>query len=314
MNQTAESSYRGKKVMVTGAFGFIGSHLVGRLIDDGAQVVATGPAGWPGGSSDAEFLELDVREGEAVDRLIGKARPDVIFNLAGKVGGDRSSSAYFEHIDVTVTGSLNLANSALKHEVSSFVQMGSSEEYGEGPVPFKESQRAKPVSPYSACKVSATECLLAAWRSFGLPVVVVRPTVVYGPGQKPRMLVPHLFDRYLNGEVASLSPGDQTRDFLFVDDAVKGITAAGLRSDLAGQIFNLCSAEEISVKDLAAKVAALCQFEGELGLGRMDYREPTIMRHRACPEKARELLGFSAHVDMDRGLRETMVWWKSKLD
>lgn len=300
------SFYRNKKVVVTGAFGFIGSHLLSGLKESGAEIIATGLVPVAG---DFQSVRLDVRDADAVGKLIGDLKPDLIFNLAGKVGGDRSPSAYTDHIDISVSGALNLAKAALDNAVAGFVQIGSSEEYGGGPIPFQESQHAMPVSPYSASKLSATECLLAAWRSFQLPVVVVRPTVAYGPRQKPVMLVPHLFQKYLKGHEAVLTAGEQTRDFIYVDDVVAGLLAAGARPDLAGEIFNLCSAEEISVKDLAARIARFCNYEGELGLGRMPYRKPLIMRHVASPDKARKELGFTATVPIDAGLKQTLDWW-----
>lgn len=310
-------SLSGKSILVTGAGGFIGRHLVSALAKQGAHVLATGhklpSAARPDSAAErTEWRRLDVTDRAGVEQMVASTSPDVIFHLAAIVGGDRSAEALIAQAETTLGSTINVAYAAIRNSTPLVVHMGTSEEYGDGPVPFEESQPVKAISPYSAAKIAATEFLMTAGRSFGLPAIVVRPAVVYGPGQE-KLLIPHLFDCYLSGRRPELSPGEQTRDFVYIDDVVNALVACGNRPDLAGLIFNICLGKDYTIAEVARTIAELCAYKGDLGLGQLNYRKPEVMKHLGSYERAKRMLDWEPKVDFKEGLARTHAWWRDKL-
>ncbi|MBU6451734.1 MAG: NAD(P)-dependent oxidoreductase [Cyanobacteria bacterium REEB67] len=313
--------YLGKNILITGAGGFIGGHLTAYLAGLGAAVDATvhTAAGDDKMLTGAKIrrLRLDVSDLGAIKDLLSERRYDLIFHLAARPAGDRGQEQMTEQARVTLGGTVNLATAVLaaissKQSAPLVVHLGSSEEYGAANTPFFENQALAPVSPYSAAKASASQFLLMARTSFGLPVIVARPSVVFGPGQKSGMVIPYLFDCYSRKKAAEISPGEQTRDFLYIDDCVDGLARLGSRAELAGECFNLGCGEEVKLKDVAEEIARLCGYEGDLGLGSRPYRCPEVMRHRQSVAKALDKLDWRAVVDLKEGLQRTHQWWQSR--
>ncbi len=307
-----QDSLRQKRVLVVGGSGFIGAHLVSALAACGANVIAASRSARRMSAAVAEWEKVDVADRGAVDLLIAKVRPEVVYNLAAHVGARRSFQDYFPHLETTFGGAVNLAYAVLRQSVPLMIQAGSSEEYGDEPVPFKEDQPLKPISPYSAAKAAATSVLLSGFRSFSLPVIIVRPTVVYGPGQDSAMFIPSLFRHYTTRSTPALSSGEQSRDFLYIDDLIRALIELCGRTDLCGCVFNLSSNREYKLKSVAEKVAAMCHYQGDLGLGRLPYRQPEVMRHRATFDRATEALGWRPEVSLKQGLGCTLDWWQSR--
>ncbi len=257
-------------------------------------------------------ISLDVSDADQVSTVLNKIKPQVIFHLAALPAGDRSAARLPEQVRVTFGGTVNVAQAILQLELDLMpllVHVGSSEEYGGGAIPFKEDQMLAPISPYSAAKASCSQFLIAEHQAFNLPVIITRPSVVYGPGQASGMVIPYLFSSYLSGKAPALSPGEQTRDFVYVDDCIEALSILGLRPDLAGQIFNLGSSTESKLKDVAEKIAMLCRYEGATGIGDSEYRKAEVMRHKECCQKASEHFGWQAVTDIDSGLSKTYQWW-----
>ena len=308
-------------MLVTGASGFIGKHLCEALWRSGAQVCACRRAARASTAqpepalnlepqlSGIEFRDLDVREGDSVDLAVRQIKPDVIFHLAGKPGGGRTPEAFVEQYETTLGGAVNVAVAAMRHKIPHMVHIGSSEEYGDGPTPFQEGQPERPISAYSAAKIAATQFFMAAARSRLLSATVLRLMVVYGPGQEGSMLIPQLFASYLWGRPAKLSPGDQSRDFVYIADVIAALLSCGLRPDLSGEVFNVGLGRQHQVKDAAKMVADLCDYHEDLGLGQLPYRNPEVMCHCASLDKVQEMLGWQPTVQLAEGLKLTLAWW-----
>jgi nucleoside-diphosphate-sugar epimerase len=308
-----EDLYAGKCVLVTGASGFVGRHLVERLARLQARVVASSrsfderhPPGGDQGS--ITHTRLDVTDSKAVETLVKDVRPDVIFHLAALISSDRGPASLIPESNVTLGGTINVAATSIQQRVPFLVHLGSSEEYGGGPVPFEEEQQEQPLSPYSAAKSAASLYLKMCRRAYSLSFAIARPTVIYGPHQRKDSLISHLFENYMSGRPACLTHGEQSRDFIYIDDVVEALCLLGTRADLAGQVVNVGSGSEYRVKDVAVLVAELCRYQGKLGLGSRPARHPEVMRHMANIDKARKLLGWQPRVGLPEGLARTLAW------
>lgn len=292
----ASQGYKNKTVLVTGAGGFIGRHLVAALAGAGARTVEVLRAA--GGAC------FDISASEQVADIVAKSEPDIVFNLAAW-----PASQPFDlkgHTRVTFGGAVNLASACASQGVGCLVQVGSSAEYGDSPVPFCESGRERPLSPYAAAKTAATYYTRMMCLSMGLNAIIVRPTVVYGPGQPPGMLIPYLFDAFLKNTAPATTPGLQTRDFVYVDDLVEALLILGLRPDLRGETFNVGAMQETPVADVVETIRKMCAFAGPVD-NSLPYRSPEVMRHCASIEKMAEATGWRPQTSLIEGLKRTLA-------
>ncbi len=313
MNHEA-ADYAGKRIVVTGAAGFTGGNLVRCLVDQGAKVHGwlhseTSPAALP--VPGVNYQAVDITDQAAVHAAMASAKPQIIFHLAAPPRGDTTAESLRRHAEVTLLGTINVAAAAASCHDCLLIHLGSCEEYGDGEVPFKEGQPERPLSAYSAAKAAATQFLMVGYRALQLPVIVLRPAVVYGPGQLSSMLVPYLFSCYRSAEPARMTAGEQSRDFVFIEDLTAALLLAGLRPDLSGQIFNIASQQEHKIKDVAATIAQICGYTGNLGLGSLPYRVPEVMNQVASAARAQRLLGWQARVELAEGLERTYRWLNS---
>ena len=316
MNARAPGRYEGKRVLITGATGFIGRHLASALVQEQSTVFclvrgerrSEEPTLPPG----AKLLSGDLNDVQQCARCMEQAAPEIVFNLASAKLRDASSQALFAHWTTTASGAVNLAYQGLRHENPLIVQIGSSEEYGDGPTPFIETQEEKPISAYSLGKVSATRFLLTANALNQLAVIIVRPTVVYGPGQTGEMFIPSLIKHYTEGSAPSLTSCEQTRDFLYIDDLISALLLLGLRRDLSGHIFNVGSGTALKLSRAVDLVAKLCAYQGDSGINKRENRQHEVMHHLADNEKIYSQVGWRPQMDIEEGLARTVKWWKEK--
>jgi nucleoside-diphosphate-sugar epimerase len=309
--------YAGKEVLITGAGGFIGKHLAVKLSHLGAivQITARDKAFFSKDQIDLQNVsisQLDVSDPAAVQEAITSKHFDLVFHLAAKAAGNRSKDQMVEQARVTLGGTINLAQALIDSKGTLLVHIGSSEEYGAANTPFFENQALAPVSPYSAAKAAASQFLIMAQQCFGLQVIIARPSVVFGPGQKTGMVIPYLFDCYKKKQPANISPGEQTRDFVYIDDCVEGLLILGTRRDLSGECFNLGSGSAVKLKQVAEEIARLTGYDGDLGLGARPYRSPEVMQHKESVVKALDKLGWQAKISLVDGLQRTYKWWQDQ--
>lgn len=310
---SAAATLAGREVLVTGGAGFVGSHLVRRLLEDGARVTVLAQPGAPVAALAAvadriAIVEADLTDAGALARALGPLSPAVVVHLAAWTAGrgrPGDPEAWRLSLRVNLEGTLNLllALAPRAAALSRIVRTGGMEEYGDGPVPFREDQRERAVSPYSAGQVAATQVAHALAAQWGLPLVTVRPSLVYGPGQDESFFLPSLVRACVENRDFPMTSGAQTADFVFVDDVVEALLAAATRDGLAGEIVNAGSGREIALRDLAERVVALSGTRAKLLLGARPGRSGESARRFTDSSKAARLLGWTARTALDEGLR-----------
>jgi len=313
-------AWHGRSVLVTGAGGFIGSHLTEVLISRGARVRAfvrytsRFDAGFlhdlsEDVASGIEVVRGDLRDPDAVDAAVAGA--DTVFHLGALVGIPYSYVHPRETVDTNVSGTLNVATSALRHEVRRLVHTSSSEVYGTARVvPIDESHPLQGQSPYSASKIGADKIVESFYQSYGLPAVTVRPFNTYGPRQSARAVIPTIISQGLAGphiKVGNLTP---RRDFTYVADTVAGLVRAAEVDAALGMVLNLGTGNEISIGELIARLSRVLDVKLEPLPDEARTRPPTSEVERLCSDNslAREVLGWSPVVDLGIGLERTVAW------
>jgi NAD dependent epimerase/dehydratase len=318
--------WAGRSVLVTGAAGFIGSHVVERLVRDGARVRAfvrynsRNDYGWLEASDvdverDVEVFLGDLANPEAVAGAV--AEVDTIFHLGALIPIPYSYRHPREFLSANVEGTLNVLEACRRHGVRRLVHTSTSEVYGTPEmVPIAETHPLRPQSPYAATKVASDQIALSYNRSYRLPVVVVRPFNTFGPRQSARAVIPTVLTQALTRDRIELGSVDPSRDFVYVEDTAAGILACAESSSTEGEVVNLGTGVEVSVGDLVERVLRLVGRNVELMLDpeRVRPRGSEVERLVADATKARLLLGWQPSVDFDEGLRRTLEWIVGALD
>ena len=312
------------RVLVTGATGFIGSALVRRLVGDGCEVHALTSV--VSSVYPQRLLEvrrsLTLHEGSlsdrrAMDAVVAAARPEVVLHLGAYTHVGKSWHRVDECVSTNIQGTLNLlqALEAAGWPARRFVYTSTSEVYGDVDVPFREDGPVNPISPYSVSKYAGERYCRMFVQGQGWPVVVVRPFNAFGPRQSPDRVIPEIITRGLRGQRLPMTQGTQTREFVYVDDLADGFVRAGLTAgdEVHGQVVNLCSGKDLSMRDLATTVLGLMGDPVVPEFGALPERPTEVPRLAGDPAKAARLLGWAPTVGLEEGLRRTIAWYRSEL-
>jgi UDP-glucose 4-epimerase len=320
------SALTGKKILVTGADGFIGSHLVERLVAEGAEVRAfcfynsQGSWGWLDTATAEVRAAIDVRLGDIRDAAFvadATAGIDVVMHLAALIAIPYSYRAPESFVATNVQGTLNVLEAVRRHSVSRLIVTSTSEVYGTpDTLPIRETHPLNAQSPYAATKVAADQLALSFHRSFGVPVVVLRPFNTYGPRQSTRAVLPTMLAQLLRGaRVIQLGRLDTRRDLTFVGDTVDGFTRAASAAGIEGQTVQLGTGKSPSIGEVfeAACRALGKQATVELDPARLRPDASEVLVLEADPTRALELLGWRASVSLEDGLLRTAEWMGKNL-
>ena len=314
----------GKTVLVTGAAGFIGSHLAERLVELGARTRALvhyrsdNSSGWLDASACKDQIEIvagDVRDSESVAQAMRGV--SVVFHLAALIGIPYSYHAPISYVRTNVEGTLNILNAARNLGAERVVHTSTSEVYGTARyLPIDERHPLQGQSPYAATKIGADKLAEAFFLSFGVPVVTLRPFNTFGPRQSARAIIPTIITQCLNGGAVRLGNMHPTRDFNYVADTVEGFLLAAAVPAALGRTIHVGSGREISMLDLANMIGALTNrsvvIEKQEERVRPEGSEVTQLL--ADSALARELLGWEPSVSLEDGLRLTIEWIRKHLN
>lgn len=319
-----EDDWKGKRVLVTGAGGFIASHLVERLLHEGARVRAfvrynsRDEAGFLREVKAQEGLEIvagDLRNMGAVESAVEGI--ETVFHLGAVISIPYSYVNPVEVVESNVTGTLNVLMACRKWGVERVVHTSTSEVYGTARVvPIDESHPLQGQSPYSASKIGADKLAESFWDSYSLPVVTVRPFNTYGPRQSARAVIPTIVSQALLREVVHLGNLEARRDFTYVDDTVEGFMMAAITEGIEGVVVNLGTGEDISVREVAETIIALTgrKVRIEVEEERMRPERSEVMRLVSDNRLAREKIGWRPEVSLEDGLRKTIDWIEGHLE
>lgn len=316
-------NWKNKKVLVTGAGGFIGSHLAERLVKEGARVKAMvhysalGTAGWLEElplRSEMEILYGDVRDADWTSEVT--AGSEIIFHLAALIAIPYSYHAPRSYVQTNIEGSLNMLQAARQSNVECFVQTSTSEVYGSAQTPLiSEAHPLHPQSPYAASKVGSDKLAESFHLSFKLPVVVARPFNTFGPRQSARAIIPTIITQALTQDVVKLGNVHPTRDLNFVSNTVEGFLRAASTPQAVGQTFNFGSGREITIGDLAQLILKLIGKDVRLET-ESERQRPAgseVVRLQADSALAQQVLGWTAQKTLEEGLAETIDWLRGHL-
>jgi dTDP-glucose 4,6-dehydratase len=318
LSEIAPVDWTAKRVLVTGAGGFIGSHLAERLVTLGARVRALvhynalGAWGWLDHSpmkGEMEVVAGDIRDRDSVREAMQGT--DIVFHLAALIAIPYSYHAPLSYVHTNIEGALNVLQTARELNIERVVHTSTSEVYGTARyTPIDEQHPLQGQSPYSASKIGADKMAEAFHLSFGVPVVTVRPFNTFGPRQSARAIIPTIITQILAGEHIRLGNLHPTRDLSYVANTVDGFVSAASAPEAVGQTINLGSGQEISMGDLAQLIATLMgkaiTIESEAQRTRPDGSE--VDRLLADTTLAQRLLGWKPMVSLEEGLRQTIDW------
>lgn len=320
---THEFNWSGRRVLVTGAGGFIGSHLTERLVQLGASVRAmvrynsTGAAGWLDSSEVAGSFEVfpgDIRDASLVDEAV--AGCDTVFHLAALIAIPYSYKAPSSYVETNVLGTLNVLNAAARHGVRCVVHTSTSEVYGTArSVPITESHPLQGQSPYSASKIGADKLAESFCLSYGTPVAIVRPFNTFGPRQSARAVIPTIIGQLLSGSEVKLGNTTPTRDFNYVENTVSAFVASACSPKAIGQTIHFGSGRETSIGELAHLIAGMMgkPISIDVDAQRLRPRNSEVERLVASNALAQQLLGWTPGVSLEDGLERTIEWLKANI-
>ena len=314
--------WKTKSVLITGADGFIGSHLTEKLVQKGAIVKALSLYnsfnywGWLEDINCLDQVEVingDIRDPHFCKKMIEGV--DIVFHLAALISIPYSYIAPDSFVDTNVKGTLNICQAALEKNKIRIIHTSTSEVYGTAKyVPIDEEHPLQPQSPYSASKIGADSMAMSFYNAYRLPVSIARPFNTYGPRQSARAVIPTIITQLLalkkEVHLGDLRP---TRDFNYVEDVCSGFTAIAESDDTIGEIINLGSNSEISIEDLFGHIKKMMNSDAELVKDKQRKRPETseVFRLRCNNAKAKKLIDYNPLYPLEKGLEKTISWFSN---
>ena len=302
-----------KRVIVTGANGFIGVHLCKKLKEYGAIVGTLDQT--ESRTNETNAYIGDISDFEFVKKSCHAFQPNFVIHLAAFKGRTTNLEDFRSAINSNIVGTLNLIEALSQlSTLNKFVAVGTAEEYGLGSSPFSSLQREIPISSYSFSKVCMTHLVQTINRLHQFPSVLLRPSIAYGPGQNIDMFLPALIKSLLQNKVFDMTSGTQKRDFIYIDDLVLALISACTCGSINGEIYNVCSSETTTIAELAAKVGEILGKKHFIKLGKFPARKLDIENYVLDQEEANSKMGWAPNVSLNDGLDYTIEAFKKELN
>tara|TARA_B100000315_G_C14505357_1_gene554343 strand:- start:44 stop:1030 length:987 start_codon:yes stop_codon:yes gene_type:complete len=314
------------RIFVTGADGFIGSHLTERLLSLGHNVTALsyynsfGFNGWLSEIKDKNKLKIiygDIRDYEFIE--YHTKRTDIVFHLAALISIPHSYRSYNSFLETNVIGTTNLLTACNKNKVKRIVVTSTSEVYGSAQfIPIKENHPLNAQSPYAASKISADQISLSFYKSFNLPVLIIRPFNTFGPRQSTRAIIPTIITQALTKKNLKLGNITTIRDFTYISDTINGFISTIKPRNIEGQIINIASGFEISIKDLIKEISSITGINKKIYFDKKRIRpsKSEVNRLLGSNKKALRILNwkpkYQSRISFRKALKDTINWYKNK--
>jgi len=299
-------------LLIVGGTGFIVLHVTKKSLKNGFKVTVISKNNYPQNKqiNSVDYINVDISREKDLHHILKDRVFEYVLNLGGYVDHKNFSEGGKEVFETHFSGTLNLVKSINKDTLKSFIQIGSSDEYGANIAPQKENQREMPISPYSIAKTSATHFLQMLYRTERFPVVILRLFLVYGPGQDCGRFLPQIIKGCFSGKEFETSAGEQLRDFCYIDDITDGILRAIKSDNVNGEIINLASGDPISIRTVIEKVQTYIG-KGNPKFGKIAYRTGENMILYADTSKAKQLLGCRSKTAIEDGIKKTVDHYRS---
>ena len=302
-----------EKLLIVGG-GFIGKHLAQYAKAKGYDVFIVSLNKWDSEIEGVNFLQADITNEESLKEILTGIDFEYVINTSGYVDHAENSNGGRHVIEQHFTGVLNLVSCLEKNKLKTFIQLGSSDEYGTSSAPQSENLRELPISPYSLGKTAATHFLQMLHKTEEFPSVILRLFLVYGPTQDSNRFLPSVLTSILKDESFSASKGEQLRDFCYIDDITKGIFKALDAPGAKGEIINLASGQAVSIRSVLEKLIDVTKSKATPEFGALPYRSGENMSLYANITKAKKLLDWSPEISFDEGILRTVNYYKNKRD
>jgi UDP-glucose 4-epimerase len=312
-------NWENKNVLLTGATGFIGSHLVKRLVTEGAQVSALimpeCSLGLIAAFSDhIKIIKADIANLDSLQTALVLEKPDIVFHLAACVDVRRDWDCVPLMIKNNLVGTSNLLHVLKDRQIDLMINIGSSEEYGFASTPQSEANRELPVSPYSFSKVASVYLCQMAARAFNFPVVTARLFPVYGPGQNTGMFITSAIIKLLSRQEFRMSPGEQIREFNYIDDVVEAlIQLPACGEDIVGSVVNIGNGVPHRIIEVINTIKVLINNSPCVQVGALSYRVGEVMESYCDNSLLKQLTGWSPQFSLEKGLEVTVHWYRNEL-
>jgi len=295
------------KILITGASGFVGQHLINSLIKENCKLYC-----FVRGlsidfnnteSEEISYYDIDLKQKEDLNNIVKSISPDIVIHLAGKKNRSNEINEIKSILDNNVFGTLNLFESLLSvSNLKKIILLGSIEEYGFGDSPFKEDSFENPISTYGVSKLTISKLAKIFINEYNLPITLLRPSIVYGPMQGTEMFIPSLINSLSNKQNFQMTKGEQFRDFIYIDDLIEAIKKTILIDNLTGFTFNIASGISFKLSNIAIKIANILNAEDNLQIGALDYRKSEIMNYSVDITLALAKLNWKPNTSIDEGL------------
>ena len=294
-------------ILILGGNGFIGSHLINRCNKLGYKCVSISLKNTIlDNLTNVKHINVDIRNFSELNKALKGMKFDFVVNLSGYVNHSSIFNGGIDTFNAHFGGLLNIIRAIDLDEVKKFIQIGSSDEYGNSESPQNEDSKEEAISTYSLAKISCTNLLQMLNKTEGLPVVIFRLFLVYGEGQKSDRFLPFVINSCLRKEKFPISKGEQIRDFCYGDDIIDGILLAFTDQNPNANIINLASGIPISIKEVTEKIVNIIGY-GNPQYGEIQYRPQENMELYADITKAKRILNWKPKVKLEDGLEKQLI-------